>query len=162
MENYICKTCGVQYAATEHPPERCIVCEDERQFVNWVGQRWTTMKEMRTEGYRNEIRTLEPGIAGISTLPVFAIGQRALLVQTPQGNVLWDTISYIDKETIDKVNALGGIQAISVSHPHFYASMVEWSHSFGNPPIYIPEADKDWVVRPDPVIQFYKDAKEVF
>ena len=34
----ICVTCGTQFAASERPPERCPVCEDERQFVGWAGQ----------------------------------------------------------------------------------------------------------------------------
>lgn len=162
MDNYICRTCGIQYAASAYPPLKCIICEDERKFVGWAGYRWTTLNEMKNEGYRNEIRTLEPGITSVSIEPTFAIGQRAILVQTPKGNVLWDAISYIDEKTIDKINTLGGIHAISASHPHFYGSMVEWSHAFGRAPIYIPYADKDWVVRPDPVIEFYKDTKKVF
>lgn len=33
----------------------------------------------------------------------FAIGQRAILLLTPHGNVLWDCITYLDQETVDKV-----------------------------------------------------------
>lgn len=33
----------------------------------------------------------------------FAIGQRAILIQTPSGNVLWDCITLLDQETVDKV-----------------------------------------------------------
>ena len=161
MENYICKTCGVQHEATENPPANCIICDDERQFVGWAGQQWTTIEEMRAAGHTNEIRELEPGLTGIGTQPSFAIGQRALLVQTPHGNVLWDCISYIDDDTISKVNSLGGLHAISASHPHFYASMVEWSHALGGAIIHVPEADKEWVVRPDPSIQLWKGSLEV-
>ena len=107
MEYYICKTCGVQHGATENPPANCIICDDERQFVGWGGQQWTTLEEMKAAGHTNEIRELEPGLTGIATQPSFAIGQRALLVQTPHGNVLWDCISYIDDDTISKVNSLG-------------------------------------------------------
>jgi len=53
---------------------------------------------------------------------------------------------------------MGGVQAISVSHPHFYASMVEWSHAFDRAPIYLPAADYGWVMRNDPVIHFYEDS----
>ena len=40
--------------------------------------------------HATEIREEEPGLLGIGVSPPFAIGQRALLVRTPDGNVLWD------------------------------------------------------------------------
>jgi hypothetical protein len=78
-----------------------------------------------------------------------------MLVQTPAGNLLWDCISLIDSATIDSVRALGGISAISISHPHYYASMIEWSHEF-HAPIYLHDADREWVMRKDPTVQFWK------
>ena len=36
----------------------------------------------------------------------FGIGQRAILIQTPNGNVLWDCITLLDQETVDKVTQL--------------------------------------------------------
>ena len=161
MTPYICRTCGVQYAPGEAPPPRCFVCEDERQYVGWEGQQWTTLAELRAAAYRNEVREEEPGLVGIGTRPSFAIGQRALLVRTPHGNVLWDCISYLDGETVEVVRALGGVHAIAASHPHFYGSMVEWSHAFGGAPIYVPEADQAWVARPDAAVRLWSGALEV-
>ena len=40
---------------------------------------------------------------------------------------------------------LGGLRAIAISHPHFYASMSTWSAAFDNCPIYIHAADAQWV-----------------
>ncbi len=162
MENYICKTCGVQYAAGERPPDRCMICEDERQYIGWQGQQWTTLAEMRRAGFRDEFRELEPGLIGIATTPAFAIGQRALLVQTPHGNFLWDCLSFIDDETVSRVRELGGLQGLSVSHPHFYSAIVEWSQAFDQAPIYLPEADRQWVTRPDPVIRYWQDVREIW
>ena len=48
MPCYICSTCGVQYAETNRPRDRCTVCEDDRQYVNWDGQTWTTLDEVQT------------------------------------------------------------------------------------------------------------------
>ena len=158
MPNYICKTCGVQYGATLEPPPACLICEDQRQYIGPNGQEWTTLDEMRGAGYRCDIRELEPGLTGIGITPSFSIGQRALLVQTDQGNVMWDCISYIDEDAVKAVRALGGVQAIALSHPHFYDSMVEWSHAFGGPPVYVPEADQRWVMRPDPVVRYWNGA----
>ena len=158
MPNYICETCGVQYDETDRPPDSCAVCQDERQYVGPKGQKWTTLDEMKGAGFRNDIRTLETNLTGIGIKPAFSIGQRALLVQTDQGNILWDCVSYIDDEAVAAVQALGGIQAIAVSHPHFYDSMVSWSHAFGGAPIYIPEVDRRWVMRADPVVRYWDGA----
>jgi hypothetical protein len=149
---YICTTCGVQFAATLGPPERCPVCEDERQYVRWDGQQWTTLDDLRRE-HRNEIRE-DLGLTGIGTKPAFAIAQRALVVRLPAGNVLWDCVTLIDDATVSAVRALGGVRAIAVSHPHYYSSVVEWSRAFDAPAL-LHAADRAWVMRPDPCIEFW-------
>jgi hypothetical protein len=154
VPNFICQTCGTQLAETAAPPEHCPVCEDARQYIGWAGQQWTTLAELR-DRYRNLIRPLEPGLTGIGTEPAFAIGQRALLVQTAQGNLLWDCISLLDDATVEAVRALGGLAAIAVSHPHYYSAMVEWSQAF-SVPIYLHSADRQWVMRPDASIRFWE------
>lgn len=154
MPNYICITCGNQYAATETPPPHCPICEDERQYVNPRGQTWTTLAELQQE-HHNVVRQLEPGLSEIATEPKFAIGQRALLVQTAAGNVLWDCVSLIDDATVTAIQKLGGISALAMSHPHMFGSMVQWSHAFGNAPIYLHSDYKPWVQRPDPVINYW-------
>ncbi len=111
---------------------------------------------MAADGYRNELETLEPGLTSIGTVPVFAIGQRALLVQTPAGNVLWDCQSFIDEATIQAVMALGGVAAIAISHPHFYGACIEWSAAFGDVPVFIHAADRQWVMRPDPRVVLWE------
>ena len=105
MLNYICVTCGIQYAAAEQPPPHCLICEDERQYVNPNGQTWTTLEEL-ARGHHNLVKPLETGLTGIGTEPKFAIGQRALLVQASKGNVLWDCVSLIDDATIEAIEAL--------------------------------------------------------
>ncbi|MET0195102.1 MAG: MBL fold metallo-hydrolase, partial [Hyphomicrobiaceae bacterium] len=94
----------------------------------------------------------EPGLIGIRTLPVFAIGQRALLLSTPHGNILWDCISLIDDATVTLIKGLGGLRAIAISHPHFYTTQVEWSRAFGNVPVHVHADDSAWVMRPDACI----------
>jgi glyoxylase-like metal-dependent hydrolase (beta-lactamase superfamily II) len=117
------------------------------------GQTWTTLASLRG-GSMNAFRQHEPGVTGIGTTPNFAIGQRAIFVQTGQGNVLWDCIALIDDATIALLKALGGVQAIAISHPHFYTTHVEWARAFGCP-VYLHAADRDWVMRPDPCQQFW-------
>lgn len=155
MPNYICTMCGNQFAASEQPPSHCPICEDERQYVNPLGQTWTTLEAMQQE-HHNVIRPVEPNLSEIATVPKFGIGQRALLAQTPEGNVLWDCVSLIDEDTVATVKALGGIAALAMSHPHMFGSMVEWSHAFGNAPIYLHSDFQRWVQRPDPVIKYWQ------
>jgi glyoxylase-like metal-dependent hydrolase (beta-lactamase superfamily II) len=145
MPAFICRTCGVQYAPTDSPPAHCPICEDERQYVGWNGQQWTTLQDLQAEGRQNVFKEVEPGITQINTQPSIAIGQRALLVQTPGGNVMWDCISFVSDDSVQRIRELGGLNAIAISHPHFYACMVEWSEAFGGCPIYIHAADGQWV-----------------
>lgn len=153
--HFICVTCGTQYPHRGQPPGSCPICEDERQYIGSGGQRWTTLETMRGEKWRNVIRELEPGLWSITTEPKFGIGQRALLLQTQRGNLLWDCITLLDDETIRALKKLGGIQAIAISHPHYYTTMVEWSRAFGDVPVFLHEADRRWVMRPDPCVRFW-------
>jgi glyoxylase-like metal-dependent hydrolase (beta-lactamase superfamily II) len=155
MPNYICTTCGTQFPASQEPPGHCPICEEERQYIGWNGQTWTTLEALGAD-HHNVFKAMEPSLTDIGTEPKFAIGQHAFLVQAPGGNVLWDCISLIDDPTVAVVQSLGGISAIAISHPHFYSSMVEWSHAFGGVPIYLHVSNREYVMRPDPVIIFWQ------
>jgi hypothetical protein len=160
MPHFICVTCGSQFAESDEPPARCPVCEDERQYVGWNGQQWTTLEQLRS-GHRADIRDEGSGLVGIGTTPEFAIGQRALLVRAPGGNVLWDCISLLDDEIGARVASLGGLAAIAISHPHYYSSMVEWARAF-DAPVHLHAADREWVMRPDERLEFWEgETKEL-
>ncbi|TWV58021.1 MBL fold metallo-hydrolase [Streptomyces misionensis] len=147
----ICRTCAVQYA---EPREDCPVCLDERQYVGWDGQQWTSLAELRAEGHRGRLEEEGPGVIGVGTEPAVGIGQRALLIRSPAGNVLWDCLGYLDDELAAEVERLGGISAIAVSHPHFYGTMTEWGRAF-DAPVYVHAADREWVPRPDGVVEYW-------
>jgi hypothetical protein len=155
MEAFICTACGMQYPPADAPPSQCTICEEERQFIPPGGQSWTTLSRLRV-GHFNVFHEHEPGVLGIGTQPHFAIGQRALLVCTAHGNVLWDCISFIDDATVTLIKGLGGLAAMAISHPHFYTSMIEWSRAFGHVPIYLHAADQRWVMRPDAAIKHWR------
>lgn len=149
----ICETCGTQYSDTPVPPERCPVCEDERQYVGWGGQTWTTHEALAA---RYKLRMEEDnGLLGIGLAPDFAIPQRALLLPTDAGNLLWECVSLVTDEAVAALKARGGVDQIVISHPHFYSSMVEWSEALGGVPILLHEADREWVRRSSPWIRFW-------
>jgi hypothetical protein len=152
MPAFICTACGTQYPPREAAPEQCAICQEERQYVPPTGQSWTTLENLAATHF-NAFREHQPGLIGIGTQPTFAIGQRALLVCTPHGNVLWDCISLLDAATVTLIKGLGGLAAIGISHPHFYTTMVEWSRAFGGVPIHLHAADREWIMRPDPAIE---------
>ena len=156
MDAFICRRCGVQYAPSEQPPARCPICEDERECVAWGGQQWATMADFIAEGRQNHVSEEEPGLWAVDTRPQVAIGQRALVVQTPGGNVMWDCVTLVDDASVARLRELGGLAAIAISHPHFYASSATWSRAFGDCPVYIHAADAEWVQYPSPAITLWE------
>jgi hypothetical protein len=154
-QQFICVTCGTQYAESAAPPASCGICADSRQFVGLSGQEWTTLERLR-EGHANIFTVEEPGVHSIHTTPGFAIGERAILIQSDEGNVLWDCVTLIDETTITTIRQLGGIDAIAISHPHYYTTMSQWSLSFDDAPIYLHEADRSWVRTQSQNIKFWK------
>jgi hypothetical protein len=86
MTFFICETCGTQYAESIVPPVDCPVCQDERQYVGWNGQTWTTHEALSVK-YTLRIEE-DDGLLGISLPSDFAIPQRALFLPTDAGNCL--------------------------------------------------------------------------
>jgi hypothetical protein len=158
MPAWICATCAVQHSDGEAPPAVCAICDDERQYVGPGGQRWTTMDALATD-HRVVVREEEGDLWGVGVEPSFGIGQRALLVRTDRGNVLWDCVPLLDDDARTRIGELGGIAAICMSHPHFYGSNVEFADAF-DARIFIPVADREWVRRPSPRIELYDDEVE--
>jgi hypothetical protein len=155
MTHHICATCGTQFAESHAPPSTCPICDDERQWVPPGGARWTTLDALR-QTHRTTWKREEPGLMAIGTTPDFGIGQRAMLVHGRGGAVLWDCITLVDDAAVDIVRGLGAPSAIAISHPHYYATMVEWSRALDGIPVYLHAADRQWVMRPDPCIRFWE------
>jgi hypothetical protein len=149
----ICITCGTQFAESEGPPERCPICDDERQYVGWAGQGWTTLEALCAR-HRLALRDEGDGLLGIGTEPKFAIGQRALLVPYGDSNLLWDCVTLLDDATAAAIEERGGLAAIAISHPHYYSAMAEWAERF-DCPVHLHAADAEWVMRPSPALRHW-------
>jgi glyoxylase-like metal-dependent hydrolase (beta-lactamase superfamily II) len=158
---WVCETCGVEHAANDAPPDGiCAICADDRQYVLPTGQSWLTLPQVQ-QNRNAEIVELEPNLHGIVVTPKIGIGHRSLLVQTPDGNVLFDPPGFLDDALLNDLKALGGVSAIATSHPHLTGLSVSFSHAFDGIPIWYGGDDKRWVRRPDPVIRFWQDQQEV-
>lgn len=148
----ICTACGTQFDEESRSLlTRCRICDDPRQFVPPSGQAFTTMSDLKRGLYKNRWKRIdedEDRLWMIWTEPQFAIGQRAILIKTPQGNILWDCIAFLDGETVDWINELGGLAAIVISHPHYYTTHLEWAEAF-ECPVYLAWEDKGWLNRLD-------------
>ena len=87
--------------------------------------------------------------------PALGIDQRALLVRTPAGNLLWDCIALLDAATEAMVRGAGRARRHRARHPHYYSTMVEWGRAFGVP-VWLHAADRQHATRPDPCLRFWE------
>lgn len=160
MDAFICTACGSQHAPSAVAPPACAICDEERQYVPPGGQAWTTLARLQ-RSHMSAFRD-EAGLIGVGMTPSFAIGQRALLVPAESGNVLWDCISLVSDVAVKLIRGIGGLRAVAISHPHYYTSMVEWSRAFGGVPVYLHEADRQWIMRPDSCLELWRgETKEI-
>jgi hypothetical protein len=148
----------MQYPDTAVPRPACPICQDEREAVAEGGQRWTTAAALAAD-HSTELREEEPDLLGVGVTPSFGIGQRALLVRTPHGNVLWDCVPLVDHAARRVIEDLGGVQAICPSHPHFYAAFVDVAEAF-DARVFLPRVDARWIQRRSPRIEHYDDEVE--
>ena len=161
MTIWTCATCAIEHPDTPEPPPVCEICTDERQWVPAGGQRWTTRAELAAAGHHITVTELEPGLHAVDAVPRLGIGQRGLLLQTGHGNLLWEPPGFIDDAGVAAVRALGGVDVVTASHPHLTGSSIQWSHAFGNAPVFVAAADSEWIRRPDPVIRLWEGRVEL-
>jgi len=149
----VCATCGTHY-----PPQRsydnCPICEDDRQYLPPGGQIWTT-PEALSNTHSVKSHRLHDKIHELEIAPSFAIGQRAFLILSGEGNILWDCIPLLDDPVKAFIREHGGLRAIAFSHPHYYSNMNEWADAFGCP-VYIHRSDEQWIFDKGPHIQLWE------
>jgi len=150
---HVCAACGAHYPGEAPPPAVCPICADERQYVPEEGQRWLRLADL-LEDHANRIEEVEAGLYGVGVEPQVAIGQRALLVRTPEGNVLWDCVPVLTEAGRARLEELGGVAAIAVSHPHFYTGIAAFAEAFGAT-VHLHAADREHVTYPIPRVRFW-------
>jgi hypothetical protein len=155
---WICATCAVE---TVRPEGVCPICADDRQWVPRDGQIWTTLAELAESVHRIDFVEPEPDLLGLSAEPQVGIGQRAHLVSTPAGNLLWDVPGYVDDDAVTRVRQRGDVLAIAASHPHMFGVQVAWSKALGGVPVLVCEPLMEWVQRPDPAIVTWRSQYEI-
>ncbi|HKJ41120.1 MAG TPA: hypothetical protein VKA27_03455 [Sunxiuqinia sp.] len=150
----ICKTCGTRYSVEIFNEGECPVCLDDRQYLKEYGQQWISYHSLKQK-HRVVINQLHENVFELTIQPAFAIGQKAHLLVTEFGNILWDCIPLLDESSASFILDRGGLKAIAISHPHYYSLMAEWARFF-NCPIYLHEDDRKWVMDPSDNIIFWQ------
>lgn len=150
----LCKTCGTSYETAGSHPEHCKICEDERQYVPVAGQQWVEPDALLAT-HTNKWKQHGKNLFSLLTVPSFAINQRAFILRTPEGNIMWDCIATLDDATKTLISSLGGLKAIAISHPHYYTTMQDWAAEF-DVPIYLHASDREWIMRDSPHITLWE------
>src|SRR6478736_2549993 len=84
MTNKICAACGTEFPSSDR--DECPICNDDRQYVPETGQIWTTHESL-SNNYSVLIRKINQNLFELKMSPSFAIGQRAFLIISPEGNI---------------------------------------------------------------------------
>lgn len=161
MTVWMCQTCAVEFTDTDEPPLVCPICSDERQYVPPTGQQWTTLDALAAADHQGVVTEVEPGLFGIRVTPQVGIGQRALLVRTAGGNLLWDPTGFVDDRLVDALRPLGGVAGVAASHPHMFGAQLSWSRCFGGVPVWVQERDAGWLQRTGPAVRTWGEQQEV-
>lgn len=158
-ETNICATCGTRYATAKTSGDPCPVCNDDRQYIGDGGQQWISYDQLAGV-HAIRFSKINDQLLDLRMMPSFAIGQKAHVVLSPSGNILWDCLPYLNAETVAYIQALGGLKAIAISHPHYYGLMVEWARAF-DCPVYLHAGDAQWVMDRDEHIQLWEGGEKV-
>lgn len=154
----ICTACGTQFPTADRQSlTTCFICDDPRQFTPPSGQSFTDLSSLLSQNsHQNVFKQYQHDdrITFIYSEPKVGIGQRCALIRTPTGNILWDCITLLDEATKDRVNELGGIKAIVISHPHYYSTHLLWARAF-NCKVYLAAEDSKWLAQTDPERQVF-------
>ncbi|AEF40852.1 MBL fold metallo-hydrolase [Hoyosella subflava] len=159
--SWVCVTCANEYLPAGTPPELCIICTDDRQYVPSGGQQWVRLDDDAHTRRQLTSRVVEDGLSELTFTPTVGVGQRTFVVETESGNVLWEPPGFAGPVLVDWLLQHGGISAIASSHPHLVGASVALSHQLGHVPIWFNASDRRWVTRPDPVIKYWSARQRV-
>ena len=153
IQNLICSACETHMPVGFLQKEECPICLDDRQYVPQAGQLWTRHEKLL---FKHSVRVLQIStkVHEFCIVPQFAIGQRAFFLETKNGNILWDCIPLLTELLISFIKSRGGLQAVAISHPHYYSNMNEWAKVF-DCPIYLHQKDEEWVLDQSENIKFW-------
>ena len=138
---FCCANCGFWQRHFERPPS-CPLCLDARHVVPREGWRFLDEAAARA-AWPTHVEELEPGAWRFWNDPVEGIGPSGYLLTSAAGNVFFEGCAVFDEAALAKIEALGGIQVLSASHPHAYGALWQLQDRF-EPELALPAADFVW------------------
>ena len=120
LAHHVCLNCG--FWQRHFDPPSCPVCTDFRHPLPPDGWRFETAAEVGRR-VATRWREVAPGVTEFWNEPQVGIGPHGYLIATPAGNVAFEGASWYSDEALDHVAALGGVRALSASHPHVYGAL---------------------------------------
>ena len=69
--------------------------------------------------------------------------------------MLWDCVPVLTGEGYRRIEELGGVSAIAVSHPHFYTGLALYAEAFGAD-VHLHVADRQHVTHPHRRVNFWE------
>ena len=154
MPAFICTACGTQYPPSDAPPTQCMICEDERQYVPPGGQSWTTLAALAGQ----PLQRLPPARAGHHRhRHPAAVRHRPARAPSADAQRQRAVGLHLDPRRRDHDADQGARRPQGDRHlaSAFLHDMVEWSRAFGDVPVHLHAADRDWIMRPDPAIKLW-------
>ena len=138
---FLCDNCGFWQRHFARPPS-CPLCLDARHVVPQDGWRFWTEREAR-ERFPCHWAELEPGVWRFWNDPVSGIGPSGYLVRTDAGNMVFEGCAVWSEAALEQVEALGGVQVLSASHPHSYGALWQIQDRF-DPELALHPGDFAW------------------
>lgn len=138
---FVCTNCGFWQRHFQQP-SACPLCLDARHVVPRDGWRFLDVRQAQAT-WPTHWEELEPGAWRFWNEPVEGIGPSGYLLTTPKGNVFFEACSIFDAPALAQIEALGGIDLLSASHPHSYGALWQLQDYF-EPELALPAADFAW------------------
>ena len=118
------------------------MCLDARHVVPQNGWRFLALADAQS-AFPCHWQELETGAWRFWNEPVEGIGPSSYLLQTPAGNVVFDGCTVFSEPALAHIEALGGIEILSASHPHAYGALWQLQDRF-DPELALAAGDFGW------------------
>lgn len=136
LEPWLCHGCGFWQRYPGEPPD-CPMCRDARHVVPPGGFTFTRASQLDA---RTGVDEIEPGVWRFTTEPGIGIGPSGYVVD----GVAFEGAAFYDEAALTHIAALGGLRAISASHPHSYGALWQLQDAFPGAELALHPGDLAW------------------
>lgn len=138
---YVCRNCGFWQRGFV-PPHDCPICKDFRHILPPNGWRFYDL-DQASQAFLMDWEELLPGLWHFWNDPVDGIGSHSYLIQSEQGNIVFEGATVYSAQALEHIARLGGVRLASASHPHTYGAL--WQlQDFFDANIAVHTGDLGW------------------